>query len=192
MIASRKWNNTAGHEEKTNKTNVLPVVLVRDPWTWMQSMCKNAYGVKWEHTRDHCPNLTDSTVTIHYPGQPAQWDSLVHLWSDWYNQYYHADYPRLMVRFEDFIFRPKEVLNEICSCAGASPVSDTFSYVVDSGKWGSAHHSSNMITAMIKYGSPENRLRSFTPQDLEYAAKHLDKKLLRLFQYHLPSMANKR
>ena len=35
---TRKWTNTAGREEKTNKTNVLPVVLVRDPYTWMQSL----------------------------------------------------------------------------------------------------------------------------------------------------------
>ena len=37
-LASRKWSNTAGHDGKVNKTNVLPVVLVRDPYSWMQSM----------------------------------------------------------------------------------------------------------------------------------------------------------
>jgi hypothetical protein len=36
-LASRKWTNTAGHDGRVNKTNVLPVAVVRDPYSWMQS-----------------------------------------------------------------------------------------------------------------------------------------------------------
>ena len=43
-LASHKLTNTAGHEQKTNKTNVLPIVLVRDPYSWMQSMVRWLYG----------------------------------------------------------------------------------------------------------------------------------------------------
>lgn len=97
----------------------------------------------------------------------------------------------LGLSFEDFIFRPKDVVNEICTCAGAtrSPRQESFSYVVDAGKWGSSVHagSSNMITAMIKYGSDKIRLRSLTADDQQFAARHLDGKLLRLFQYQIPS-----
>ena len=28
-LASRKWTNTAGNDSKVNKTNVLPVAIVR-------------------------------------------------------------------------------------------------------------------------------------------------------------------
>jgi len=107
MLASRKWNNTAGHDTHVNKTNVLPTILIRDPYTWAQSMCKHPYAAQWEHTKDHCPNLvvvdddgqSSVQVSIGYPGQKATWDSLVHLWSDWYNQYLTADYPKLLVRY---------------------------------------------------------------------------------------------
>jgi hypothetical protein len=44
-----------------------------------------------------------------------------------------------IVRFEDLIFHPKELIATICLCAGAVPKQDTFTYVVDAGKWGSAH-----------------------------------------------------
>jgi hypothetical protein len=37
-LASRRMTNTAGHDGKVNKTNVMPIVLVRDPYSWMQSM----------------------------------------------------------------------------------------------------------------------------------------------------------
>mmetsp|Transcript_24945 Transcript_24945/g.59278 ORF Transcript_24945/g.59278 Transcript_24945/m.59278 type:complete len:418 (+) Transcript_24945:129-1382(+) len=36
MLASRKWNNTAKRDERVNKTNVMPIILVRDPYSWMQ------------------------------------------------------------------------------------------------------------------------------------------------------------
>jgi hypothetical protein len=38
MLASRRMTNTASHDFKVNKTNVMPIVLVRDPYSWMQSM----------------------------------------------------------------------------------------------------------------------------------------------------------
>ena len=39
-LASEKYTNIPAHEQRTNMTNVLPVVLVRDPYTWMQSMVR--------------------------------------------------------------------------------------------------------------------------------------------------------
>ena len=103
-MANRRLNNTAAHDGKVNKTNVLPVVLIRDPYTWMQSLCRHPYAARWKHGREHCPNLVNKDnqavqVSIGYPGSAAVWDSLVHLWNDWYNQYLTADYPRLIVRY---------------------------------------------------------------------------------------------
>ena len=39
-LASEKYTNVPKHEKRTNMTNVLPVVLVRDPYSWMQSMVR--------------------------------------------------------------------------------------------------------------------------------------------------------
>jgi hypothetical protein len=36
---------------------ILPVVAVRDPYSWMQSMCRHGYTANWLHTNKHCPNL---------------------------------------------------------------------------------------------------------------------------------------
>ncbi|KAL3936752.1 MAG: hypothetical protein SGBAC_008004 [Bacillariaceae sp.] len=109
-----------GHtiDDSIPKENVLPVVLVRDPYYWMQSMCKQGYGVRWDHkTNKHCPNLvpndfdlkrfpkryattnsTNTTNTASVPvwmGQSYQsgphWDSLVHYWNDWYGSYYYKN-----------------------------------------------------------------------------------------------------
>ena len=41
------------------------------------------------------------------------------------------------VRFEDLQFNVKEMIDQVCRCAGAVPREEgKFTYIVDSGKWG--------------------------------------------------------
>ena len=54
-----------------------------------------------------------------------------------YKEYLDADYPRLIVRFEDLQFHAKEMVDLVCQCAGAKAKNNgEFAYIVDSGKWG--------------------------------------------------------
>lgn len=206
-LASRKWNQTAGRDEKVNKTNVLPIVIVRDPYFWMQSMCTHPYAAKWPHSPKHCPNLVPNADDFALPLQhittpsirvnvsynpPVQYDSLAHYWTQWYKEYLEADYPRLIVRFEDLQFNVKEMINLVCECAGAVPRdrNGEFTYVVDSGKWGPGHRrkQTNLISAMIKYGSDAKRFAGMTKEDLEYAATAVDPEMMQLFKYEIPSI----
>jgi len=108
QVEQHKWSNTAKNDKLVNKTTVLPAVLVRDPLSWMQSMCTHPYAAKWKHEKLHCPNLVADNnnssvpVSIAYPGGTLRWESLVHLWNDWYGQYVNADYPRLLIRYVNF------------------------------------------------------------------------------------------
>eukprot|EP00591_Stephanopyxis_turris_P012396 CAMPEP_0195529574 /NCGR_PEP_ID=MMETSP0794_2-20130614/32172_1 /TAXON_ID=515487 /ORGANISM="Stephanopyxis turris, Strain CCMP 815" /LENGTH=438 /DNA_ID=CAMNT_0040660897 /DNA_START=236 /DNA_END=1552 /DNA_ORIENTATION=- len=40
------------------QTDVLPIVMIKDPFTWMLSMCRNPYSVSWLHRSDQCPQLS--------------------------------------------------------------------------------------------------------------------------------------
>merc|ERR1711937_963407 len=95
-LASEKLTNTAGHEAKTNKTNVLPIVMVRDPYSWMQRMCIHKYEGRWPHGPGNCPNLAepkirkDGTVKkvkmfVKY-NPPIYFDSLADYWGQWYKE----------------------------------------------------------------------------------------------------------
>lgn len=43
--------------------SVLPIVVVRDPYTWWQSMCRNRYAAHWYHVvPDHCPNFVPNNI----------------------------------------------------------------------------------------------------------------------------------
>jgi hypothetical protein len=129
-------------------------------------------------------------VVVHF-NPSATFDSLAHLWSEWYRQYFDADYPRLMVRFEDLQFNVKEMIDLVCQCAGAEPRNDgKFTYVVDSGKWGPGHkgNQTNLISAMVKYGTDKKRFSGMTKEDLIYASEHLDPELMQIFQYEMPTL----
>lgn len=203
-LASRKWTNTAGRDTKTNKTNVLPIAVIRDPFSWMQSMCKNPYVARWPHSQAHCPNFVPNAddfalgvspttktigVTVKYK-PPVEYDSLLHYWMAWYKEYLDADYPRLIVRFEDLQFHAKEMVTLVCECAGAVPrdPNAAFTYIVDAGKWGPGHRGkqTNLISAMIKYGTDAKRFSGMTREDMEFVANNLDPELMELFKYEMP------
>lgn len=167
---------------EANNRNTLPVVMVRDPFTWWQSMCRVRYSAHWFHVvPDHCPNFIANEVEkewfhkplqvvkkhfhndvwlvdnlkkanftldkkvvplwVKYHSENRQHESLAHMWTDWYKDYYDADYPRLMVRLEDLVFYPHETLKQICECAngvggdgeagGKAGEEGRFSYVGD-------------------------------------------------------------
>ena len=109
--ASVKWNHTANRFGGIDKHHVLPLVIIRDPFSWMQSMCKHRYAARWRHQPSHCPNLVPNEddkasfahlqdafqVVVKYDEQERVfYKSLVHLWSEWYREYFEADYPLLM------------------------------------------------------------------------------------------------
>lgn len=126
------------------------------------NQCKHPYVAKWIHSKRHCPNLVPTpedfklkdnpkfpvkyllgdTVGVRVKYDPiVEFKSLAHYWTQWYTEYMEADYPRLIVRFEDLQFHAKEMINIVCQCAGAVPRDPNaeFTYIVDAAKWGNGH-----------------------------------------------------
>jgi hypothetical protein len=132
--------------------------------------------------KDHVP------VRVKYPEFVQQHDSLVGFWNDWYNDYMNASFPRLIVRFEDLVFHAKDVVTQVCHCAGGEMKKKKFTYIVDSAKKGDAAHGpqearTSLVDAMIRYGKDTGRLKYMTKDDLQYAREHLDPKLMEFFNY---------
>lgn len=46
----------------------------------------------------------------------------------------------------------------------------------------------NLISAMIKYGTDKKRFDGLTKDDLQLAAEALDPELMQLFNYEIPSL----
>jgi hypothetical protein len=52
---------------------IMPVVMVRDPYGWMQGMCKTRYSAHWYHvSQQHCPNFVPNHVEYEWFGKTKQ------------------------------------------------------------------------------------------------------------------------
>ena len=196
---------------------MLPIVLVRNPYGWMKSMCRNPYTASWEGRSNSksCPKLKKqnkewNNVQVKFgPGQTHH-HSLGHLFNDWYGDYFYSDstvnssntrnttapFPRLIIRFEDIIFFPKEVTEAVCKCAGGTlghraddkdVMDGSFHYVVRSAKAGFGHgpqsHRNGLIDSWIRYGSP-NPQDEYSTEDLSLAEQVLDPLIMETFAYN--------
>ena len=185
-----------------DKGRVLPIVITKDPYTWMQSMCHHPYSLFWLHDPDHCPNLvpneidlkhnwtdTPSAIVMHRRASNFTYhSSLVGLWNDWYSDYYDEfRHPRLIIRYEDLLFRPHSVLKDVCDCAGGEMKEFKPIYHDVKGNQGSHQGStSNVLDAFILYGNAEKRIKGYTNEDLKYAEDHLSQDLMEVFGYNHP------
>jgi hypothetical protein len=212
-------SHQASYEDPISADNIFPAVAIRDPAVWAVSMCKNEYAMEWTHTNpnevtnvdeQHCPNFvpnnidydqdeslyTNSTVpvTIHYAKFDRIHDSMIDHWNDYYREYFHQTrFPRVMVRFEDLIFHPKQVIQAVCECAGGAIKNDNeFQYIVDSAKITEGHGNdkTGYVDAIIRYGNggfPRWNSGGMTDSDRKYVIERLDPEMMKFFGYHYPS-----
>jgi len=177
--------------------NIMPMVTIRDPLIWLQSMCRHHYTARWINPDpSHCPDFTDpsrSFVTnVKYADFSRRHDSIVHHFNDYYNEYIHeSKIPFLLVRFEDLVFHPEETTKTVCECAGgAMKRNGQFHYVVDSAKKGLAAHGkvrTGYVDALIKYSTIPKRYKGYDEEaDLEYIRDSLDPELMNALKYPWP------
>lgn len=151
---SNRYNHTAWSKNNRyhgmDPSNSLPVLAVRDPYTWMQSMCKQPYAAQFDHSKSSCPNIVpyESDIKAHprfgsmkyipvwvkydkSNGIVKRYESLGHLWNEWNSEYIKfqehsnamaspTDFPFIVVRLEDLTFHGQTVIPQICECAGGT------------------------------------------------------------------------
>lgn len=184
---------------KINKEWILPVVMLRNPYTWFRSTCKSPYTAKWEHRRNNprdCPSLKDPStgewkgVSVKYAAGEDEHQSLAHLWNEWYSSYIRkAEFPWVAIRMEDLVFYPKPTITAVCECAGGKIRTDQdFVYIVDSAKADSRGHdaSTGIYEAWIKYSKPPEPQFGFSDLDYQASVEALDESLMTAFGYRHP------
>eukprot|EP00536_Pseudo-nitzschia_multiseries_P005859 jgi/Psemu1/13819/gm1.13819_g len=120
-----------------------------------------------------------------------------------------SKWPRLIVRFEDTLFYPREVMAEVCHCGGGrligEPSTDTdadietgsgdhsyrpqpqHDYSLEQSKPHHTHEGkSNFVQAMVRYGTNATRLRNMTRDDIRFAVEHLNPLLMQALGYSYP------
>jgi hypothetical protein len=200
-----RQRHKAAHDQDLEADNVLAAVAIRDPAVWMASMCRHPYAMRWQLTarKDtngtiHCPHFvmeeTDGTnhsvpVHVQYSNFTRHYESMVHHWNEWYGAYLDVSWPRLLLRFEDLIFHPRQVTQKVCECAGGKLNSGPFRYMVESAKKGAVHGTkkTNYVDAIVRYGTSKHHWKGMSRADLAYVKQHLDPRLMQIFGYSYPT-----
>ena len=198
--AGVRMKYAAQDHEFTNQTAVLPVVTVRHPITWLNALCNHGYSLHWSHDTALC----DSTLQLDhiveakfgYTNQSVVYDSLIDVWRNWNLQYFQENkYPLVMIRLEDIVYRPKQVVTEICHCIGGELYSDkpfsVFENSMNDGNGHGEHRSDGILSAFVKFAKPVKEWRQkFSSNDWVVIDKVLqdDKGLLSAFNYLMPNV----
>lgn len=216
--------------------NVLPIVVIRDPFFWRKSTCTNSYDLSWAgRTGRECPVITMNPRSIHgkgiaikfggkslddalrlehglqarIPETTQSWPSLYHVWNDFYNQYLHAPFPRLIVRYEDTMLHLPQVIHAIQACIGADWKSEALlnetkaPFVTISSPGTHGHHpvtavrvltapakthgntkrGETLVDVLKKNTDATQRYFEMNHDEIEYSREALDPELMRIFHY---------
>ena len=179
-------------DKAVDANEIMPMVTIRDPLIWLKSMCRHKYTARWKgFQEEYCPNfgMKDLEMTVKYDGFRRSYESVLHLWNDYYNEYKNVDIPFLLVRFEDLVFHAEETVTKICKCGGGMRSSTKFRYIVNSAKKGEAAHGAmsqrtGYVDALVKYGKLDKRYKGFDiAEDLEYVRDNIDQSIMEMMHY---------
>eukprot|EP00985_Skeletonema_marinoi_P017022 scaffold9252_cov160-Skeletonema_marinoi.AAC.13 len=195
-IASNRLKRVALSGEGINQTEFFPFVMIKDPFSWMNSQCHHGYGVTFwnsDYDEKHCPKLIrenirdrDETVPMKLFTGGKTHDSLLDAYNYWYGEW---EAERLSIRYEDLLFHGKEVSRIACECVGGN-VTTEFQYELGSAKGsdGGYEGSNGLLKALVQYGNPATRLSGFTDRDLSYARRNnATAKLMEEYAYSYPA-----
>eukprot|EP01083_Nonionella_stella_P162256 532476_1 len=186
------------HIRNINIDNDLVVVLIKDPLTWIKSMCKMPYDAHFYNKsfrlQTTCPKgVEHSTLYREYHDFPIwdreEYESLVHFWNAYYesyiNQMNHINL--LIIKFEYLLFESETMIKRMCNCFGKGQLKNPYNISILKKAAKDHIHGGNKSkdrkTAQEHYGDPSYRYQGFAPPDLRYIYDHVNKTILRMFDY---------
>lgn len=107
--------------------------------------------------------------------------SLADMWTEWHKQYVDADYPRIMIRFEDTLVHAEELMHIISECSGAPMLPGPMKYFAEEARHFGGRGS--LLTSLMKLGRYDDLYRNLVSRDKEYVKTALDPDLMRIFKY---------
>ena len=184
-IASSRLKRVAWSGGGINQTEFFPFVMIKDPFSWMNSQCRHDYGATFwysDYDEEHCPNLIrgnvpdgNETAPVRLFKYGTKHDSLLDVWNYYYGEWEaeRTKFPHLVIRYEDLLFHGREVSKIACECVGGNITTD-FQYEAESAKGSEdAHKGANgFVKALLQYGDPAVRVAGFTDRDMWYARRN--------------------
>lgn len=203
--ATYHGNVTVPPSNPTLPDIVVPIIMVRDPFTWITSMCRSPYGAKWKH--GSCANQSilgisqseansESTTKNAEPVTTKFWfgkqssmpvrfsvtyPSLVHLWNTFLNQYLQTmSHPVIIIRLEDIILHGDKVLVSLEECFWGRRLTTEYDPIHSSSK----SHGSGSAYATVLKSVLQGAVPRIHADDSLYLRTNLDPRLMKLLHYN--------
>jgi hypothetical protein len=207
--ASYRLINKFPSDNPDSPEHVLPIVIVRQPFDWLRSMCKEGYDAKFLRRVRSCPlvyrhgtsNVTNKVIVKAHQTAYKYTDtyaSLADMWTEWHQFYLNASFPRLLIRYEDLVLYPKQLVQAIADCTGKA-AKPKFQYYTQEARHfvkqskSAKQSQQSLLNALRKLGERDDMYWSMEEPSRSYAMKALDPQLLELFRYqhlddeHIPA-----
>mmetsp|Transcript_8999 Transcript_8999/g.13846 ORF Transcript_8999/g.13846 Transcript_8999/m.13846 type:complete len:448 (-) Transcript_8999:534-1877(-) len=178
-----------------NRSEILPIVVIKDPLSWMRSMCRVPYTVHFPRQGKCCPvplnpkqfNSMNNTIFVRWRNNHIiHYSSLLDLWNTWYSDYWYSHEPRVFVRYEDLLFQPKRTTQSLCACVGGKFMHDEFDPIAEPAKSGRGHgggEGTSRVQALEKYSSESIRYANFEATDFDFYNRSAHHDLTNFFRY---------
>jgi len=189
-----RWTTSGGLLELKD---MLPVVIVKDPLTWMGSMCRQRYAAAgpWSHDPQKCPRLVGANAAVNVkwlPEKQSSYSSMLDFWGTWNKDYMDSTTPKILVRFEDLLYDTTAALESVCSCAGGT-LTRPVHIMNENVKYGGGHNNvakaSGHRSVQAKYADTAKRLGQFDANDLRFIRSHSAAKLMKRLGYIAPEIS---
>ena len=206
MEKFEKWNNVFNDWKTFRYDESVMIVIIKDIYTWIKSMCNNNYDFKY-YTSEwelHCPKQVNETELEWIPESRGSMDNsitntsngyfpnMIKVWNLFYHQWIstidQSKYPVLIVRFEDLLLRPVPLVKKLCRCFGYNELIDDDVFVPsaaakDHSFMGVNFKSNDRLSAMEKYADPLYRFKDFEAYDLTFIDRHVNRTIMDIFNY---------
>ena len=166
--------------------------MIKDPLTWMKSMCK-AHGFIFDsepnsgrYRGSKCPTMLHNHSFTWYQHNRYSFQSMLHLWNDFYSHYmvlpkqdYVNDmYDFVMIRYEDLLFNPLPIIKKICKCLNVYSERmhhrikidnlNVSNLIIDRNASKRFFNSPNNLQAKMRCGNVTHRFSKWLESDIKY------------------------
>lgn len=90
--------------------------------------------------------------------------------------------PTIVIRFEDILYKPQQIVNFFCNCIGGLKKKDVY---VNNQSAKPHGNSRSRIQALETYNDSDFRYLAYSKQDIQFLKENLDANLLNLFGYQI-------
>jgi len=155
------------------------IVTVKDPLTWMKSMCKTSHEIKCAKKVGTC----SEKVFLPWRYRGKIYSNLAEIWQEYFElalyEHLHGSHKLMFMRYEDLLEEPDETIGRVCKHLGRKISKKS----VQIRQRKSGFSSLGFKDQLEKYTNPGYRYANWTRHDLAELKKLIEPRLLEYFGY---------